>query len=88
MDFFGQNFELLVFEDKVFEQMPKFFIKPIGRNRLQQLPRTKGRREKESKGKSFAPSKRKIEMKENSLENKSYQKGLFVCGSFKIQVIF
>jgi hypothetical protein len=55
---------------------------------LQQLPRTKGRREKESKGKSFAPSKRKIEMKENSLENKSYQKGLFVCGSFKIQVIF
>jgi hypothetical protein len=46
------------------------------------------RREGEKrKGKSFAPSKRNIEMKENSLKNKSHQKGLFVCGSFKIQVI-
>jgi hypothetical protein len=67
MDFCGQIFELLVFE-----QMPNF-----SSNQLAEIDCNNYRERREGekrKGKSFAPSKRKIEMKENSLKNKSFQK--------------
>ena len=73
------------FRTSSFRTNAKFFVKPIGRNRLQQLPRTKGRKGKERK--VFCTLKEKDWDERKFTEKQVLPKGLFVCGSFKIQVI-
>ena len=85
MDFFGQNFELLVFEDKVFEQMPNFSsnqLAEIDCNNYRERREGEKRKVKES---PLHPQRERLRWKKIHWKKQVLPKGLFACESIQIQ---